>query len=283
MTAIATYEAQVSDLLHDPTNVIWGLTQVDRYINEARRQLVMDTGCLRSLQTAYFTQGVEAYTFGAVTGAAIVAGGINYLPGDTVGFSGGGGSGVAATLGVTGGAVTSITFTNFGSGYTSAPAATITTGTGSGASIAVGAINVNTYDVLGINLFWGASRYPLRWRAWSVFSQLRRQWSGQQSQPDMWAVYGDTQIYIGLLPNQTYQGEVDTIILPIDIAGATVDPIPVLLQDAIKFYAAHLAKFNIQAFGEASMFKKQYADKRDQLLSVYTGRVPNPYSSEMPQ
>jgi hypothetical protein len=45
-------------------NVIWSTAQLDRYINEARRQLVMDTGCLRSLQTVYFTQGVESYPFG---------------------------------------------------------------------------------------------------------------------------------------------------------------------------------------------------------------------------
>ena len=185
MTAIANYEVQVADLLHDPSNIIWSLTQLDRYINEARRQLVQDTGCLRSLQTAYFTQGVEAYTFGSVTGASITAGGSGYTT-PTVSFSGGGGTGVAATLGVTNGAVTSITFTSYGSGYTSPPTATVNpVGGGSGATIVCGALNVNTYDVLDVHLIWGSMRFPLQWRPWSRFSQLMRSWVNMQQTPKM--------------------------------------------------------------------------------------------------
>ena len=70
-TTPGTYEFQVLDLLHDPNANRWSLPQVDGYINEARRQLVMDTGCLRSLQQSYLTQGTEQYTFGQVTGGVV--------------------------------------------------------------------------------------------------------------------------------------------------------------------------------------------------------------------
>lgn len=277
MSTIATYEVQVADLLHDPSNLIWSLTQLDRYINEARRQLTMDTGCLRSLQSAYFTQGVEAYSFGAITGAAITAGGTGYTT-PTVSFAGGGGSGVAATLGVSSGAVTSITFTNLGSGYSSAPVATVNpVGGGAGATISVGALNLATYDVLDVHIIYGTMRYATRWYPWSLFSRQLRPYTTTQRRPVGWATYGLTQIYLGPLPDQTYQADVDTVILPTDIAGSTVDPIPPVVQDPIKFYAAYLAKNNAQQFGEAESFRGQYTKRLLEVAQPYTRRMGNVY------
>lgn len=280
MTTIANYETQVADLLHDTTNVIWSITQLDRYINEARRKLVMDTMCLRTLQTIYCTQGVESYPFGAVTGATITAGGTGYVT-PTVSFSGGGGgTGVAATLGVTGGAVTSITFTSFGSGYTSAPTATINpVGGGSGAAITVGAINANTFEVLQVNLIWGAGRYSLLWKPWSEFSTMMRAWVNTQSRPLAWSFYGPGQIYLGPLPDQTYQLELDSVILPTDLSGGTADPIPVVCQDPVKFYAAYLAKNYIQQFGEAEKFKGDYGMRLNEVITAYNRRIPDPYAN----
>ena len=275
MTTLANYEVQVADLLHDPSNLVWTTTQLDRYINEARRQLAMDTGCLRQLQTAYFTQGVEAYTFGQVTGAAITAGGSGYVT-PTVSFSGGGGTGVAATLGVASGAVTSITFTNLGSGYTSAPTATVNpVGGGSGATVSVGMIQINTYDVLDVHIIYGTLRYATRWYPWSIFSRYFRGNTTVQQRPVAWATYGLQQIYMGALPDQTYQADVDTVILPTDISGSTVDPIPPVVQDPIKFYAAYLAKNNAQQYGEAGSFAAQYKKRLLEVAQPYTRRMGN--------
>jgi hypothetical protein len=284
MTVIATYETQVADLLHDPANVTWSTPQLARYINEARRQLVMDTGCLRVLQTVVLTQGVEVYSLrsGALTGALITAGGTGYVA-PTVSFAGGGVTGVAATLGVTSGAVTSISFSNFGSGYTIGATdqwvdvVESIVGPGSGATLTVGAIDLNTYDVLDVHVYWGNERYRLNWRPWSVFSMQMRAWVGLQQRPIMWAVYGDNRFYVGPLPDQAYQVDLDTVILPADISGVTVDPISPAYQDPIKFYAAHLAKINQQMYGEAATFKKLYFDNLADKSSAYVRRVPNPY------
>jgi hypothetical protein len=276
MALLSDYEADTADLLHDPSNRIWTLAQLDRYINKARAQLVRDTGCLRTLQQSVCTQGQEAYTFGQVSGALITAGGSGYST-PTIAFSGGGGSGVAATLGVTNGAITSITFTSFGSGYTSAPSYVIT-GAGSGAVIQIGAINASTYDVLGISIYWGTSRYSLGWRAWSQFSAELRTWASYQQRPALWAVYGDTQFYLGPTPDQSYAMELDTIVLPTALTDyVTVDPIPVLAQDPIPFYAAYLAKFNERSYGEAEVLRGQYERKVVEVSGAYTRRIPDVY------
>jgi hypothetical protein len=280
-TTPGTYEFLTQDLLHDPAFNRWPQPNLDTYINTARKQLVMDTCCLRSLQVSYSTQGQEQYTFGQVMGAAITAGGSLYTA-PTISFSGGGGSGVAATLGVSGGAVNTITFTNFGSGYTSVPSYLISDATGSGATLSIGIVNALTFDILGVNLIWGTERYALQWRPFRTFSAWMRPFlaSAYQRQPASWAVYGDNTFFLGPTPDQTYQLELDSVVLPTPFAIAdttTIDAIPTLAQDPIPFYAAYLAKKNARAMGEAESFLADYQRRLREVTSVYVGRVPDVY------
>lgn len=71
--------------------------------------------------------------FGNKALGSIQKGGSGYTSAPTIAFSGGGGSGAAATAVVTNGSVTGITITNAGSGYTSAPTIAFSGGGGSGA------------------------------------------------------------------------------------------------------------------------------------------------------
>lgn len=59
--------------------------------------------------------------------------GSNYTSAPTITFTGGGGTGAAATATVAGGEIIAITITNMGSGYTSAPTVSVTGGGGSNA------------------------------------------------------------------------------------------------------------------------------------------------------
>lgn len=282
MTTLNQYEAQVADVLHDPGNQLYSLSQLDGYVNEARTQVVMDTGCLRSLQLAYATAGQESYTFGQVAGGIITAPGSGYTS-PAVSFSGGGGSGVAASLTQAGGAVNALNFSSFGGGYSTAPAALVTDGgPGVNAQVAVGVVNVNTYDILGISIFWGSERYALLWQPFSAFSARLRLWlsSAYQQRPAVWAVYGHTQFYLGPPPDQSYPIELDTVILPSALTDyTTTDPIPVVMQTPIKFYAAHLAKLNNQAYGEAETLLQIYRRRVSECEAAYTRRIPNPYEA----
>lgn len=71
---------------------------------------------------------------GQVQSIEVTSGGTSYASAPTVVFTGGGGSGAAATATVNAGAVTSITMTNRGTGYTSLPTISFTGGGGSGAT-----------------------------------------------------------------------------------------------------------------------------------------------------
>lgn len=281
-TTPGTYEFQVLDQLHDPNENRWSGPQIDGYINEARKQTVMDTGCLRTLQTNYITGGIEQYQFGQVSGGVILTPGASYSS-PSISFSGGGGTGVAATLSQSGGAVNTISFSAFGSGYSSAPVATVTdSGAGTGATVQVGVINVNTYDILGIHLLWGTERYTLQWYPFRQFSAWFRPFTAAsyQRQPVCWAVYGDNSIFIGPTPDQSYAIEIDSVVLPTPfVVGdtTTVDNIPPMCQDPIKFYAAYLAKSNAQNYGEAEKKLEEYQRRVKEVVGVYTGRLPDVY------
>ena len=69
-----------------------------------------------------------------VVDGTVTAGGTGYSSVPTVAFSGGGGSGAAATAVLTSQVVTSITMTNLGTGYTSVPTIAFSGGSGSGAA-----------------------------------------------------------------------------------------------------------------------------------------------------
>lgn len=76
-----------------------------------------------------------------VVTVAVATGGTQYMEIPAVSFSGGGGSSAAATAAISGGAVTTITVTNVGSSYTSAP--TVVIGAPF-ATIATSAVNTTT-------------------------------------------------------------------------------------------------------------------------------------------
>lgn len=69
-----------------------------------------------------------------ITRMRVTAAGTGYATAPTVVFTGGGGTGAAATATVTAGRVTALTITNEGTGYTSTPTISFTGGGGSGAA-----------------------------------------------------------------------------------------------------------------------------------------------------
>jgi hypothetical protein len=281
MTTLQDYLTQVSDdILHDPNNRVWSVAQLTRYINEARKQLAMDTGCLRTLNTAYVSQGLEVYGFGQVTGVGITNGGSGYVSAPGVAFVGGGGTGVAATATVSGGAVNGLVFTSFGSGYTAAPAVVFSGGGGTGAAATAGILSALTYDVMGVSLVWGAERYSLLWQPFTRFTAWMRQWLAQnyQTRPVMFSTYGASMVYVAPTPDQTYQVEFDVVVLPFPLVNlGDVDTISESFNDPVKFYAGCLAKLNKQSYGEAEMLRSAYKARMNETCNAWQRRIPNPY------
>ncbi|MDR3638959.1 MAG: proprotein convertase P-domain-containing protein [Isosphaeraceae bacterium] len=80
--------------------------------------------------------GPQTYSNQGIKSVSVTNGGSGYTTAPTVTITGGGGSGAAAYATISGGLVTSITLTSAGSGYTSTPTVTLTGGGGTGARAA---------------------------------------------------------------------------------------------------------------------------------------------------
>ena len=299
MTTLQDYITTTRRYLHDANANFWTDQELTDYINQGRDRLVRDTGINREIQNTVAINGQELYTFdnsaGTVSGILVTAPGTNFTSVPTVSLTPsptGNNATATATIGGVGeygsnnaGQISSINVTYAGSGYTTAPTVTITGGGGSGAaaqSFLTGMpMGLLTMDIININLYWGNTRIPLRYLPWTQFNSELRLWINYVGRPIAYSMYGPNSFYISPEPDQNYAMEIDTVVRPTPLVylSDVENNIPNPWQNPIPFYAAYLAKYKEQSYGEAELFKQQYtAQTQNVLVSSFTRRMPDPYS-----
>ena len=278
MATLSSYITEVQRLLHDANSVFWSTSELTDYINDARERVARDTGCLRTLQitaTPISSTGVPATVWTA--GATVTAGQFIF-------------NNIFIYEVVTSGVLSTTPHPYPASGYTFPPSTPFTDGTASlqysgpaevipYATIATG----TTLDILNVNIYWGNSRIPLRYLPWSNFNAQLRYWQNYVGRPVCFSVYGQNTIYVGPVPDQAYVAEIDSTILPTALSLNTPnvnDQIQDPYTTPVAFYAAYKAKYKEQSYGEAEIYKQEYAKQIQAVLnSVYTRRIPDPYST----
>jgi hypothetical protein len=264
--------------LHDANSVFWSTSELTDYINDARERVARDTGCLRTLQitaTPISSTGVPATVWTA--GATVTAGQFIF-------------NNIFIYEVVTSGVLSTTAPPYPASGYTFPPSTPFTDGTAtlqySGPAEIIPYANIatgTTLDILNVNVYWGNSRIPLRYLPWSNFNAQLRYWQNYVGRPVCFSVYGQNTIYIGPVPDQAYVVEIDSTILPTALSLNTPnvnDQIQDPYTTPVAFYAAYKAKYKEQSYGEAEIYKQEYAKQIQAVLnSVYTRRIPDPYST----
>ena len=137
----------------------------------------------------------------------------------------------------------------------------------------------NTLDILTFNLIWGNTRVALQYLPWTDFNARLRYFQNYTGRPVAFSMYGQTNIYLGPIPDQTYSIELDTVVLPTALTSSVPnETIPDPYTTPVAFYACHKAKYKEQAYGESEIFKQEYANQvRAVLASVFTRRMSTPY------
>ena len=301
MATLNSYIVQVQRLLHDANGNFYTIPQLTDYINAARERTVQDTGCLRDIVVtqvpclttntiggvtpAYPQPWVAStrYSLGQfifsnifvyqVTQAGTTDVNAPPYPGNTINnysnyppntqFLNG-------TCGLTYvGNCENITYADLTYVLAQSP---LSTYSGNG-----------ILDILNINLYWGNTRVPLDYLPWTDFNARLRFWQNYIGRPLAYSVYGQQQIYVGPVPDQIYQVEIDCVLLPNPLTTGTATATDVIndpYNTAVQFYAAYLAKYYEQSFGEAEIYMQEY---RKQIASIvnttYTRRIPTVYSS----
>jgi len=290
MATLSTYITEVRRLLHDATGNFYTDSQLTDYINSARERVVRDTGCLRIIQIVQTPAKVPASSaLNSVTPAnpTAWAASTSYTTSQFI-FSN-----IfiyqvttAGTSGTTPPPYPQSTQNNI----TNYPPSTEFFNGTAGLTYVGNCENIyyaampsgdRTLDIININLYWGNTRVPLDYLAWSDFNVRLRFWQNYIGRPLAFSNYGQSNIYIGPIPDEAYQLEIDTVILPLPLVTSNEeDTIKDPYTSSIKFYAAYLAKYYEQSYGEAEIYKQEYNKQTASVLtSVFTRRIPTPYSS----
>lgn len=279
MATLSSYITEVRRLLHDANANFWTDAELADAVNGGRQRIVRDTGCLRTIQVSYTPLGGDgnpatAWTAGAVAPLNTYVYNSIFIYKVTQ----------AGVLGTTAPPYPSAT-------NVYPPSSAFTDGTaqltyyGPAEIIPYSALpqGSQTLDVLNLNLYWGNSRIPLRYLPWSNFNAQLRYWQNYVGRPVCFSIFGQSQIYIAPIPDQSYTIELDTVILPTDLTLSspnTTDQINDPYTSPVKFYAAYLAKYKEQSYGEAEIYKQEYMKQAQSVLnSVFTRRIPDAYSS----
>jgi hypothetical protein len=279
MATLSGYITEVRRLLHDANGNFYSDSELTDYINEGRQHTVQDTGCLRKLQVTqtpttpvaggrnptpfaantYYNQDdyvfSNVYIYRVTTAGTSDDSGIPYpttnlaYPPTTEFFVGGVGLTYAGPVEII--------------NYAALPD------------------SLYTLDILNINIYWGNSRIPLRYMPWSQFNADVRFWQNYIGRPVVFSVYGQGQIYIAPVPDQVYPMELDTVVQPTPlVTSLEVDEIKEPYSSCVKFYAAYIAKYKEQSYGEAEIFKQEYIKAVQQVLSTtFTRRLPSAYGN----
>jgi hypothetical protein len=139
-----------------------------------------------------------------------------------------------------------------------------------------------TVDVIGAQFIFGNTRYSLRWYDYTYFTAFYRPWTQYRQLPIAFTIYGPNIIWFAPVPNVDYpNSEFDTAVVPEALVNDnTVDTIPVPYTDAVKYYAARLAKIRMQQYEEALAFDKLYTQRINELNVMYPRRIHNIYESD---
>lgn len=303
MATLNTYITQVRRLLHDANGNFYSDSQLTDYINSARERVVRDTGALREIiVTQTPCQVAPGATINSVSPANPLAweASTAYTANQFV-FSN------IFIYQVTTSGTTSTTAPPYPGNNTNnydnyPPSSEFFNGTcgltyvGNCENISYAALTnlvgssplspssgTTVLDVLNINLYWGNTRVPMDYLSWSDFNARLRFWQNYIGRPQAFSIYGQQQIYLGPVPDQIYQVEIDCVVLPLPLSSATPNAVDVINEpysNCVQYYAAYSAKFYEQSYGESEIYKQQYEKQVGSVLnSVFTRRIPSVYSS----
>lgn len=222
------YQTDTASLLHDSNNLYTGLFQLNRWINEARDQVAMDSACIRVLAAGQVPFGTGAQAGSAVPGGAIAGqpptSGFFTVPGQE----------------------------KYPYSYANQYVRQQNRG--------VRAI----CDVWNVAVSWGGAIRPVQnWMPWDELQAYARSYNiGVFSYPYVWSNRGsaeDGEVWLWPAPSVVTEMEWDCIGLPSVLnTNNDYERIPTVYGRAVKFWAASLAFESSNRDARADRMQQRY-------------------------
>jgi hypothetical protein len=301
------YLQDVQRLVRDQRQELLNPQNLISFINTARREVAMRAQCVRvltpisgSIMTATVTAGGSGYTTAptaTITKPDFPSGSGPFPKGDQA----------TATATISGGAVNAVNISYGGYGYWQ-PTISFSGGGGTGAAATPNLNSINTlnpgqevynfsdidvsqfpgagpvYYIRSVSVIYSNYRYSLYVPCFSDYQAFVRQYAAGTYQyvPSYAAQFGQGvggSLFMYPIPSQPYQWEADCLCLPQDLeTNLSVEIIPDPWSDAVKYFTAHLAYLELQNFNVAKMYLELF-DSHLLRYSQYAriGRAPNRY------
>jgi hypothetical protein len=226
--SLTDYKIDTGAMLHDAQHLFTSEFMLTRWINEARDQVAMDSGCLRCLAAGQSPFGAGAQAGTAVPGGAIAGqpptSGFQTIPGQEI--------------------------------YPYAFANQYVTAANRGVR-GVG-------DVFNVAVSWGGAIRPVQnWMPWDELQAYARSYNvGVFSYPFVWSNTGSGEngkVWLWPAPSTVTEMEWDCLCLPTPIySDDDYEPIPTTYQRGVKFWAASLAFESSNRDARAARMQERY-------------------------
>ena len=267
MMNLSLYQQDTAAILHDQAFLFTSPAQLNRWINEARRQVAKRTGCVRRLITGQSAFGASAQP------GHMIAGGIqpgalpNALPDTQNGVAA---LNTAANTMQTIVGVERYPYQGFFNPLLKAQYAGLR----------------GVIDTIEVAINWGGNFRPsLTWMPWDDFQAYCRAYSNQTtSYPAVWSVFNDGEygeIWLFPTPSQANEIEADVSCIPADLySNDDFEALPEGVQDAVKYKAASLAFLVGQRYAQAEAMENMFASTLGiDMVAIDRGKTPNYYFS----
>jgi hypothetical protein len=134
-------------------------------------------------------------------------------------------------------------------------------------------------EVIGVTVYWGNMRIRLQNRPYTEQDAKLRIFQSYVSRPGSIAMMGANQIYFNPVPDHDYTSDWDVVVVPPPLERDTDrEPLPVVFQECVPYFAAHLAKYNEQSLTESNIFYEKYNTERTAAMYAFFGwRVRDAY------
>ena len=306
MAQLNEYVRQLQRFTRDADQKYLDIQDLVAYTNRARRQVCMQSQCLRALSPSA----------GKINAVTVTAPGTGYAQSTTTitisgpDFPSGnpinpGGAQALATPTVIGGKVQAVNLSYGGDGYFQ-PTVTIS-GAGSGATATANVTGVNQttlnqevypftsftfpanpgygsmFGLRSVSLIYANFRYSIPIWSFSRYQAEARAYPyAYKFVPQVGAQFGQGtagSLYLYPIASQNWQLELDSYFLPQDLlVNEDYEAIPDPWTDAIPVFAAYLAFSELQNMNSAAFMKSQYDDFMHRYRAyVSPGRPSSPY------
>ena len=260
-TTLTDYLTDTASFLHDNNFLFNNPAQLTRWVNQARREIAKQTGCIRRLLTGQSAFGSSAQPGYFVPGGAQPGSLPNAFPAGTV-------QGAAAGPFQTIPGQERYPFNGFFNPYLQQ--------SHGGCQRVI--------DVGGLSVSWGGSVRPtLYWMPWDDLQAYARAYATLvTSYPYYWSVMNDGGMgEVWLFPVPSFAGdlEADVYCLPIDLnSDNDVEAIPEGMREAVKYKAASYAFFAAQRWSQGLLMDSLFNEHIGvDVVSLDRGKTPNPY------